>query len=495
MSTTVAPAFGEVLPVIDGNDLSLNSLTGKFNIAARRHPIYLRNAAEWRFLYESYKGGAEYLANKANLKRHTFEKDELFLLRWQRAYYLNYCAPIIDSTVNHLFKGGVIRENVPAGVQDFYYGVNDNGADIDFFMRDAAVQSGVFGKVAVLVDMPRETLDESEARRNGTASKLFDLGKLPRLYTYTPLQILDWSIAADGLNWVLLTHDERDDANPLTAAKSKQVYQLWDRQGWTRFNKDGVAQDSGEHGLGIVPLITFSNIGLDQNSAGESSIKDIAHVNNGIYNLCSLLDEIFYRQAFSQLVVEGQPGEYNAQVMSTAGAFCYPLGRKPPSFISSDAAQAELHMRQIDSMIGEIYRMANIRISTNENRQYKTAIQSQYDFESFNSVLKNKARACEKFETDLNYILSLWLRRPEIDKITVKYPAEFDTSTLADDITDAVGMSGLGMGKTFMDLYKKKIVKKRFPDVDVETVEKIAADFTEATASARLTNAQSPTVQ
>lgn len=142
-------------------------------------------------------------------------------------------------------------------------------------------------------------------------------------------------------------------------------------------------------------------------------------------------------------------------------------------------------MKQIDSMIGEIYRIANIKINANENRLYKTIVQSQYDFEAFNSVLKNKARVLEKFETDVNYILSLWLQQPDIASINVQYPAEFDTTLLSDDVAEASQLNDLGMGDVFMQMYKRNIAKKRFPDADEEMIDKIAAAFTEATATVR----------
>lgn len=483
MSTQIAPQFTQALSVIGENDLALTS-SGSFNIAARRHPVYLKNVGEWRFLYDAYRGGKDYISNPNNLKRHSYETDALFRQRLARAYYYNYCGPIIDATVNHLFKGGVIRENSEM-LADFYEEVNDNGSDMNFFMRDVATQAGIFGKVSVLVDMPKATPEEMAARERGEATRLFDQGKTPRLFVYAPTNVLDWSTGADGLNWVLLQHEEREDLNPFVPAKNKQIYELWDRTSWTSYNKDGRRIDGGEHSLGIVPFVTISNIGLDQSSTGESTIKDIAHINNNIYQLCSLLDEIFHRQAFSQLVAEGNPKEYDAQAMSTAGAFCYPLGRKPPGFISPDASQAELHMKQIDSMIGEIYRIANIKINANENRLYKTIVQSQYDFEAFNSVLKNKARALEKFETDVNYILSLWLQQPDIASINVQYPAEFDTTLLSDDVAEASQLNDLGMGDVFMQMYKRNIAKKRFPDADEEMIDKIAAAFTEATATVR----------
>lgn len=476
--TIPAPVNSIISALPPEMNLSAVSSTVKFNVAARRHPVYFANEKQWQFFQLSYDGGKNYVTAPGNLKKHPFEKPLFYDQRLERAYFYNYCAPIVDGIVNHLFKGGVMRKGAES-LQDFYANVNGEEDDIGSFMRAAATGACTYGKINVLIDMPKMAPEEQQAVEDGRATRVLDRGKTPRLYLYSPLQLLDWSKSEDGWNWVLLTHIERTADDPNISATQKPIYQLWNRQAWTKYNIEGAILDKGEHGLGIVPFVQMSNIGVDRNSCGKSTIKDIALINNAIFNWCSLLDEILYRQTFSQLVAEGTANEYDATIISTAGAFTYPLGRRPPAFISPDASQAELLMKQIEASVKELYRIANIKIGDDKNRNYKTVIENEYDFESFNSVLKNMARACEKFETDIHRVLAAWLKNDTLRDVEIQYPAEFDITSLSQDVEEAEKISGLGMGKPFMEMYKRSIVKKRFPDLDEEALNKISAGFVE----------------
>lgn len=452
----------------------------EFNIAERRHPIHEQNSVQWEFLRQSYVGGNEYIANPDNLFRHKFETENSYKDRQSRAYYYNYCAPLIDTISNHLFKQGVERPFADSANASWLKAVDANRNSIDAFVKKAATQASIYGMVGALVNMPKSTPVEEISKKIGKATRLFDRGKNPVLMLYPPMNIRDWSYDNRGLRWILLNFERRKDENPQEKASVEQIYQLWTRENWQNYDEEGeeISGEGGEHGLSLVPFVWLYNNDVDENGLGESIIKDIAVINRAIYNWCSLLDEILYRQTFSQLVVQGSADDYKFQVMSTNNAWNYPNGANAPQFISPDASQAELIMNQINAAIREIYRIANVKSSErSENRSYKTVVENRYEFDGMNAALKAKARNCEKFEAEIYAISGAWMGKDVLFEGEVKYASEFDTYSLTEDLEDALNILKLNMGERFTSMLKRRIAKKRFPNLTEAQLSELEKDF------------------
>ena len=69
----------------------------------RKRAEYRKVEKGYRFFEESYKGGADYI-NSDNLYIHTFEDGEGFRERKERAYFYNYCAPIVNAYNSFIYK-------------------------------------------------------------------------------------------------------------------------------------------------------------------------------------------------------------------------------------------------------------------------------------------------------------------------------------------------------------------------------------------------------
>lgn len=452
---------------------------GDFRLVDRRHPVWQANFSDWVFFHKSYIGGRDYLSDKSNLHAHLFEDSKLYNDRINRVYYYNYCKPVINIFVNFLYSQSVDRKVSFNFWDDWNNNVTfrpDGSTDFQTFIKSCVTMGAVSGMCGALVDMPLNSVDV-----DGIRSRVIDRNRLPILKLYLAQDICDWSEDSNGLNWIILKEKTRDDLNPFIESKETNIYTLWDRTTWRKYNSDDVLVSEGVHGLGIVPFVRYFNVDVDLDREGESSISDIAHINRSIYNHCSLLDEILYRQAFSQLVVQGDAENYRNKVMSTAGAWNYPDGANKPEFISPDASQAELLMSQIDRSVVEIFRIANLRITGRDldDTRRRTVAEVMSDFNDTNSALQNRARAAEKFEKQILSIAAKWMGLATENVSEINYPNSFDVGTLMSEIDNAVKIRKLNMGKEYYNRLRSRIAKKNFPGISDDELGTIEGSFDE----------------
>ena len=74
------------------------------------HPLYDSLRDEWLFQIRSYFGGKSYKEGNY-LLQHPFESSANYARRKATSYYYNYCGPIVDIFVSHLFRKDAIREH------------------------------------------------------------------------------------------------------------------------------------------------------------------------------------------------------------------------------------------------------------------------------------------------------------------------------------------------------------------------------------------------
>jgi len=75
----------------------------------KTHPHYERHLNEWQFFVRSYFGGKFYRDGNY-LIQHPFESSANYSRRKDIAYYYNYCSPIVDIFVSHLFRKPAKRD-------------------------------------------------------------------------------------------------------------------------------------------------------------------------------------------------------------------------------------------------------------------------------------------------------------------------------------------------------------------------------------------------
>jgi hypothetical protein len=485
------------------------------------HAIYKRYRDYWNFLLQSYEGGVDYTGSyidssgagttlvdylfkvfangkevsqtpQGNLFMHPKERTQDYAERVRMSYYYNFCDPVIDIYINHLFKQpskdefGSIEKEVEAIGED----VDNKGSSIEEFRKEVAEQAQVYGHCYVVVDSPNFNGSEIITLRDQIESRAF-----PYCTIYSPQQVINWSLDKFGNPyWVLLLETDEANQDPYNydrKSKGKPLYRLWTREEWKLYDSDLKEVAGGIHGLGIVPIVCVFNKRSKKvlNFLGVSSLADIAFISRDVYNSCSELKQILRDQTFAFLAVQGTSDEYNELSVGTSKGLLYPENRNVPQYVSPPSQNAEVYFSHIDRQIRKIYQLAKLEGGSAQQEQQatqQTGVSKAWDFNETNSALSKKSAALEDAEMKIWKIFALWQGK-EFDGV-IEYPKEFSVSKMIDDIDEAERVAKLSLGKTFNLEVLKTIQKKKFPGATGEDLDVMAEEAEALLNTQQVTN-------
>jgi len=450
-------------------------------LIARRHPEYDESVKHWDFLEDTYEGGREWF--KDNIFRYIKEGDQEFSDRLDRAYRFNHTREVVDLINKYLFKQHITRNeaDAPDSVKEFWKKATKNGMTIKDFARQISKKTSMVGRIGIVVDTtaPKgKVLSKAEAREAGVRTYAYIVG---------PKQLLDYSYDDEGgLNWVLIRECKRDDADPFSSSGDEQDrYRLWTKTEWRLYEerqqgrkKVVVLVDSGEHSLGMVPVILADHIIGDEEYEASAMIDDIAYLDRAVANYLSNLDAIIQDQTFSQLAMPAQnvlPGEDNYTKlveMGTKRVFLYDgEGGSQPFYLSPDVKQAELIVTVVNKIIGEIYHTVGLAGERTKQDNAvgidnSSGVAKAYDFERVNALLAAKADSLEAVENKIAYIVALWNgEEAKVKDGLVSYPDNFDTRGLYDEFDISARLMLIDAPDTVRREQMKMVLDKLFPQL------------------------------
>lgn len=447
----------------------------------KTHPDYDKRAKEYQFFEEAYKGGREYIEG-ANLFQHGFEDADSFTNRKMRAYYYNYCAPIVNAYNSFIYRQEIQRDYGDLESDPLFTLFKDNcdkrGTAYTDFFPALSKWASVSGLRFLLVDKPPQV---AETKAGEIEGKLY-----PYFVHIDPQNVLDWGLDAFGnLKWIKIRESEADGDTFDAEGKDIEKYRIWYTDRWELWEirkegdeKKAIKTDEGEHPVGEVPVIPVVHIS-EEPMCGFSLLNDIAYVNRSLYNWCSLLDEILYRQTFSQLIM---PEDTNTPIgdkrLGTQFGLGYPKDSNfKPEFISPDASQAQVLITQIEKGVEEIYRLATLRGAIGVEEQ-SSGVARSYDFMITNNTLSDKAHNMESIETRALRMWAKWQDGAKVDpQVSVQYPLEFEISSLSEEIQNVISAKTLEISDRFEQVLKERLVKRMTPRLSKEDMLKIKQEI------------------
>ncbi len=456
----------------------------------RRHPEYDDNKEHWAFLEQCYSGGRNWF--KDNIFQYIKEGTKEYADRIERAYRFNHSREIVDLVSKYIYKAPIHRsvDDASDAVQAFWKRTTIGGADINQYSRNMSDRSSIYGRIWVVVDSTMKPSTSTAEEKSGDG----------RIYSYivTPQNALDMAFDDVGeLLWILIHEEYRDDEDPIySSGEVVSRYRLWTRYGWALYALDGESEekkeviliDSGEHGLGVVPVFPVDHLTSDESEyTAPALIGDIAYMDRAISNYLSNLDAIIQDQTFSQLVIPAQsilPGtkEYDHLVeMGTKRVFTYDgENGMQPFYLSPDPKQAELIMMVVKQIINEIYHtvgMAGERTKQDNSVgiDNSSGVAKAYDFERMNALLTSKAGRLEAAENRLVALVNLWAGQSnkQEDKDLVSYSDTFDTRDLYDEFDIAMRLTTISAPDDVRRKQMEQVIEKLFPDLPMAVKEKM----------------------
>lgn len=428
------------------------------------HPDYIANAEKWQKYLNCYEANDIY----QYIRQHTRESREIYENRVARGYYYNYCASVVDLFVAYLFHAPIVRD--PKGSGEAYQALYDDadlaGTKYVYFLEVLASFAQIFGHVGVLVDAPKPP----EGGYANEAERLANNGR-PYLTLVRADQIKDWELDNQGnFVWVKIevSRPEPDRAWNVSVDTESRHFIIWTRENWEEWKVVGEAGanpiatkvDSGEHSLGVVPLVIVRNEKLPSHPwFGASSLRDIADINLAILNWSSLGDEEIAERCLNILTMEADSGD-SAATLSHSNVLTYAAGSQPPQYLTPGVTPLELIGKWIDRAKDEIYRLAKLGGSTGllGVREATSGIAYAYEFNETNQSLARKAESLEQAEYEIHRLFAKWLNTNFDGSII--YPKEFGVD---DFITEfqilAEGRNNLTSETANKELQKKTVGK------------------------------------
>src|SRR3990170_3919597 len=431
----------------------------------KTHPHYERHLNEWQFFVRSYFGGKFYRDGNY-LIQHPFESSANYSRRKDIAYYYNYCSPIVDIFVSHLFRKPAKRDyGSLKGDPLFEAFVSDadlEGATLPQFIRDAQRFASIYGGVSIVVDRPDVTA--------GTRKEAIDGDIRPYLSLVTPENLIVWSFERGPSGKSVLGR--------VKIREDKDTYRIWNRSGWELWEvvkgKNEVRLlDAGEHGLGVVPVVTLYNKRSGVKMLGVSDIQDIADINKNIYYLCSDAKEIIENTAFPMLAVpyakgggdeEKELGPRNILQFDPSEADARPYWLEAPH---SSLTEIREWVKQDINEIHRIAKMGGVK-ATEDFSAARSGVALELEYQQLYATLSEKADNIEQAE---NQLLALWARweGKEFDGV-IDYPDDFSVKDIERDLGSAIKAQSARVDSlTFRRELQKKIAGAVLPKADEKT--------------------------
>jgi len=448
----------------------------------RRHPEYVENVDHWEFLEETYEGGREWF--KENIFRYIKEGDTEFADRLARAYRFNHSREVVDLLNKYLFKQNIQRNDAdaPESVKRFWKRATLNGLGIKDLARQISKKASISGRVGIVIDNTTQgqlVVSKADEKKSGVRTYAYIVG---------PEQLLDYAFDDTGdLTWALIQECVRDDADPLTSSgEEEERFRLWTKNEWKLYQevKEGRKKvikliDSGEHNLGMVPVVLADNIISDEEYCAPSLIGDIAYLDRAVANYLSNLDAIIQDQTFSQLAMPAQnvlPGEDNYTKLTEMGTkriFLYDgEGGAAPFYLSPDPKQARMIIETVNKIISEIYHTVGLAGERTKQDNAmgidnSSGVAKAFDFERVNALLAAKADSLEVVENKIVTIVAAWNGEESKvqDKELVSYPDDFDTRGLYDEFDIAARLMLIDAPDEVRQEQMKSVLDKLFPQI------------------------------
>jgi len=415
----------------------------------------------WEFANEAYEGSGGFLTGEY-IDKYPRENDKKYKERQKIAYYTNIFASKINRYTGYLFKQTPTRNSGNNLIRMIFDDVNNKGDSIDVFMSNFAKHAKVRGVNLLLVDMPKNI--------PATLAEQIQTRSLPYFTEIAPERLVVFKLDNTG-KFEYVAFSDVIDNSTMQKQDIKEVIRYYDKQSWKILDAEDTNKilESGEHNLGVCPLLIFSETG-EFPATGEFT--QIAALAKRHYNLQSELDEILRGQTFSILTLNADTASDVEVKLSTDNAIIYGKEFNKPEYIAPPAAPAEIYQQKIKDIETQIDKIA-FDISTNEKQESGIALDIK--FQGLNASLSNFSLRLEDLELRAFDVVCRYLNiKNDVD---ILYPKNFNIIDIEKEIGILSEMKQLVNSPTYFKLKALQIISNDLNTIDVDNFDEISQEI------------------
>lgn len=416
------------------------------------------DVSRFQFIADALNGAGGF-ANGEALVRYPREDDAKFARRQEIAWYHNALRPACQRFVGYLTQRAPQRTVSTPALTAFMDACNWQNDSLDVFWSGFMIDAKARGSMLLIVDMPASGMDTERT--------------WPALVPLAPERLKRYRLNPEG---ALAEVGFVDVAE--VDGQEKPVERIYDETGWRVLDGQTVISQ-GTHGLGVCPVLLFTEAG-DFPHVG--SFATIADLSKRLYNLRSELDEILRAQTFSLLaypVTENQSATLDpkalAQTISTHNMLLH-YGASP-QFIAPPEGPATIYLNVIER-VEALIREAALYVDPASNSQ-ESGIALQMRFQALNSALVHFARRMEDFERRLWELVSRWLGLYTVAEI--QWDNDYSLADLKLEIEVAQNMAALGAPPAYQAAKMQQLISLDLANLDPDELAAILVQVDEVT--------------
>ena len=413
-----------------------------------------------------------YDVSESYLIRYPRESIEKFARRNELAFYSSPMHRVVSKFISYIQSKPVMREYGNPLFEQVGENCDGKNNSVDIFWQDFMVEAKARGSMLLLIDMPREI--------EGTLADQIGNRQLPYWTPIFPELVKEYRVGDDGLfDLVKFT------GNLVLDNEEKPVCWEFNRDEWYVYDMEDKVLDRGEHGLGVCPIIAFTESGDFPCFGSFSPIADLA---KRLFNLDSELDEILRAQTFSILTMQVPEDTSDEERMDAARNVGESIGTSnlmmhtgsTPAFIAPESGPATIYLNRI-AQVQEQIKDIGLVVAAPEKQESGIAIEMR--FHAINSELARFCRRMEDLERKAWEITGRWLQIEQGPDIG--WPRNFNIADVEKELTMLEQMQLTGMPDDVIAEQQKKIVATQFDGYESDRIDSMF-EAIESNATERL---------
>lgn len=398
--------------------------------------------------------------------------------RVNSSVYHNPIEPIVNITHSFLMSEDAVRQNMPQQIDDWSKNVDGSGHEIHALAREALLRCQLVGRVFTLVDLPSET------GRSMFESKKMNIS--PRIINLWPQDVLDYDVDGEGRITAIkyITYHEKPRESMLDEKIIVERITIWTKDHWEKWDiskdprtgqeKIDKLEDNQKRGInyfGVVPVVmcVWKNaVGDSRNTTGIPQVATISQMARAMHNRQSEFDFNLRQSTFAQLVVPGDPGETNGNVIEAGPANALTEDAETlglTRYISPEGTIASTYATEVERMVDAIYRTA--LIDRGDSTHPETQESKLLRFMQTNAILAEAANHLDTWEADIYALVAIayHINPSELASMTIRRKRQYAVAEMEKTLNSAIKARSLPIGPYGLATMTKRVFRAMVPDL------------------------------